>query len=66
MNEIKLKWYTHTEWVDIETGEIIAIKERHKYIKLRKTIKYTINNEKNFGERTIQYECARGKQLTLW
>ena len=61
------KWFSRTEYVDIETGEIIANKDKHKYIKTNKFTKQTtFNHEQDYAERTFTYECIRNRQGKLF
>ena len=58
------KWYTQTEFVDIETGEIIrkSVFEKEYYkIKINKKIQINGNN----GTITYQYECRPTRQGRL-
>lgn len=66
----KIKWYSTTIYVDVETGEIISksLKER-EYITV-KTNKTTELKEYQNGEKygIIKHtnECRRNRQTTLW
>lgn len=61
------KWYTISEYVDTETGELIEKKQiENKEYKIRnKTIKYEINNEQHYGTRKITNECTRNEQTRM-
>lgn len=60
-----LKHYNITEWIDMETGEMLTLsKVKRNYIK----IKYNEKNKKNeYGDiiHTRTWECKRHPQLRL-
>jgi hypothetical protein len=58
------KWYTTTEWVDIETGELIPkhVAVREYYI-INKTKKTEINE--NYGILKYTNECRPTKQQRI-
>lgn len=58
------KWYTITEIIDVETGEILKKEQitSKEYRILKKTQKYEINTERNFGTRIITWECKINEQ----
>lgn len=61
---IKIKWRTKSQYVDIQTGEIITESEyKRNYIKI-KTTKNTHINEK-YGIREFTHECERNRQTKL-
>jgi len=62
MNNIK-KWYTTTEWVDIETGEIIPKNKIKEYYKIKTTFKYKI--DENSGTREYTNECRPIRQTRI-
>lgn len=70
MNPEKIKWYAVTQYVDIETGEIISksLKER-KYITVKTSKQHEIKEYRN-GEKIgiIKHtnECVRNRQGTIW
>lgn len=59
------KWYTTTEYVDIETGEMLPknVAVREYYI-INKTKKTELNE--NYGLIKYINECRRTKQQTLF
>lgn len=72
MKTIK-RWYTISEYIDGETGEIlkkeIALKEYRSLKKTKRTeIKETIINNEiiNYGYITWQHECCKREQLKLF
>jgi hypothetical protein len=62
MNKIK-KWFTISEWVDIETGEILAKEIIKDYYKIQTTKKIEING--NQGIIKYTNECRNIKQQRL-
>lgn len=67
------KWYTESEYVNLETGEQINKNEiENNYIIIRKKIKYEINNRgynntEQIGIRKIINECrTKPKQGTIF
>lgn len=64
LNTDKRKWVTITEYVDLETGEVIpkATMER-EYYKVRSTPKYEENE--NYRIRKYTTECRRNGQQKL-
>lgn len=57
------KWYTYTEWVDVDTGEIIRTENQHYYIKT-KLLNFTTKQDKNGNFIKINtYGCKRDGQL---
>ena len=66
LNTDKRKWVTIVEYVDIETGEIItkSVFEREYYKTGKKHKKY--NENEKFRITTLQFECRRKQQLTIW
>lgn len=64
----KLKWFTVSEYVDIETGELIPKSEIENgiyYIK-NKTKSHEINEQQNYGIRKFINECKRTGQTKLF
>lgn len=58
------KWYTTTEWVDIETGEIISKDiAMNEYYVTNKTKKTELNE--NYGIIKYINECRRRNQQKL-
>lgn len=62
MNETK--WISKTEYVDIETGEVINNKEVKNYIIINK--KKHVKFENNAGTITWTNECRKSKQGRLF
>lgn len=65
----KIKWYAQTEWVDTETGEIIAIKRRSEYKAIKTETKSEIKEYSNgdkYGIRKHTTECIRNERYNYW
>lgn len=64
--ENKIQWFTESEFVDIETGEIITQEKIKKleYIIIKKTKHATVNN--STGIVKITNQCRRTGQLKLF
>lgn len=64
----KIKWTSQTEYVDIDTGEIITKKQQEKEYIIIKTKKHVkINNENNIARVRYTNECTKtGKQKKLF
>lgn len=62
----KLKWYTVSEWIDVETGELLnkSAYERNNYFVIKKSIKNEITE--HFGIRKIINECRKSGQTKLF
>ena len=63
-----VKWYTITEWVDVDTGEVIPTINKHYFIKtklLNTTYKITNNGNENIGHRINTYGCRFNGQLSI-
>lgn len=57
------KWYTYTDWVDVDTGEVIRTENKHLYIKT-KLLNFTYKQLKNGNFIKINtYGCKRDGQL---
>ena len=62
---MKLKWFTISEYVDIETGELINRNQYEKdYYKIKITKKIEFNE--NNGITKYITECRRTKQTRLF
>lgn len=60
-----MKWITITEYIDVETGEIITKSEYERnYIKLKSTKKFEITEK--YGITNYQIECQKSKQTKLF
>ena len=59
-------WKTESDWVDIETGEIIEKKriKNGEYILIKTTKNYKKDGETNIKQ--YCYECRRSKQKRLF
>jgi hypothetical protein len=59
------KWYTISEYVDIETGEIInKLKHSKEYYTIKKTKKIEIHE--NYGTIKYIYECRNKGQTRIF
>lgn len=63
-----IRWYTITENIDIETGEILKEINKKKYIIIEKDIQYEINENRNRkqGFRKITNYVKSSGQLELF
>lgn len=63
----QLKWTTTSEWVDVETGEVIT-KENAKqnYNITRKIKKYEYDKNHESGRTKITNECRKSTQLKIF
>lgn len=62
-------WTTTTEFVDVETGEVITAREVEKgiYVKLKLKTKYEKSkNRKDYGYRRNTWFCERNRQTRLF
>lgn len=66
LNKEDLKWITLTEYVDVETGEILTKSEKERsYYTTGKSHK-KIEENGNYRIKKYIYECRRNGQQKLW
>ncbi len=60
-----MKWYTETEYVDVETGEMLTKEAAVKDYIIKTTIK-TVKIDGNNGKIKYQRQCERSRQCRLF
>jgi len=61
-----VKWYTVTEYVDVETGEIITKSEYERNYYATGIIQKTTEKNHKYGITKITKECRRNGQTRLF
>lgn len=66
LNKNERKWITQTEYVDVETGEVLTKSEKERNYYTTGKSQKKIEENGNYRIKKYIYECRRNNQTRLW